>query len=1446
MSEMTPYDPQNWQDMDPTTPLSGERLRYMEGGIYGAAGAALTAAGDAAIAATSAQTALVKLKRPAWRPRRMINLPGAEFVNDPENVTPALAGTYGTTWKWPLLRSAQYLLSRGWEGFRIPFLLERLQPNAFGDLNAPAIQGLRDLMDGIHAAGGVVDLDIHNYGKVRGVPWGTGSATDEYLDFLRRLVTEFKDHPAFAEIELMNEPWNLAGSLAAQATTSYNVCIQAKDIIRGTFASNGDPVLPVISEDVYIHVPVFNKSPFPSLQNPDVGAPNGLAGRGYFDRCGLSGLVTHLYFDKQGIYTSSYSTLNAASTYVANAFSVDKITREFFDYADKAIATLAATGDRMTVTEGGTPRGDRIGGPATDALADATAHAFLMERLMTERLAPAGVIVYPWAAGEAFSDLVAGVSAGNVLEIYDERNGSASLNTPIQPAAGMWERNIRGTATLVGELVGTGSTDVDAVPTRGGFVSRSTFKGDRGATGTAAAEIPGVPGAVGLHAIGQSQARTTWGTFEIPVIGGYSAAGVIVRFKNAFADANFRDAAGAATTTFKCSLKVGSTLYPFTFNGQREVTIDGSGNIPSALLNIPIPLGTAHSLVTFVKDGSTWYHTCFSYEPSGAGGYSANVDLTAKGSAAVTQSTGALFGPSEILYIPAAGVKPLGGIVFSDSVAHGTGDGGGQWQSINIANRRLSGGGWPSRLMAGKSGLINAGVPGDSVAGFRQTSGNEFRTTAQPAAGYAIDAYTRNDFSGGNGTTTGTHSAVATNRLLAAPKIAPKGQPIAVCTVTAKADSTNGFKDLAGQTETPGVNADQVLLHNIWLRAGAPINPTTKTHVPVGTSGALTIGQLGHPWAVLFDVASFTDIALPSGGLGFKPMENQRTVTDAVTTAVGSTITSATAAFASTDEGRELVHMTAGTVAKPVYMGRITKVDSATQVTVYPVTTTATTGGTLTIGDNTTSDGTHLAAFGAQRVATGLAGQADALLALVKDPAVPGSGPVTMAEVTDAGDTGRQVARQSTSQGVIDVLGLGEYVEDKIGTKVVGGTGIAVTYDDPSGVTTVTATGGGGSTATAPRPAQAIVYASTSLAATKPAATDTSTYTWVCDGTDDQAEINAAITAVRGSLGTGSVKLIGDRFNIGGPIQLRSGIHLFGEGPGTEVRAASGFNAGMVELFDATVHLTKLTDLWLNGNGQAVHGVLYNAAGGQVFTDRPSTNPDPSHTIRDLFITDVGSSTVAGHGLLMRGANLRAGKYSDMRIQRASGCGVWVDGSVDSHYTNIEIGSSGSAGVAYSASSTAPVGHGFFISQGDNNMVLNCKAYFCRGAGFYNRGTRNGYTNCQSQDNYSHGFHDTFGKSSFIGCHADSNGQANGADGRGRAGFYFAGGLFLANGCMAYDKAESSSTAWEQQWGFQLTSGATNGRITGCVTYGNGPTTAGGSTTGTATGTTVDIAAGES
>lgn len=91
---------------------------------------------------------------------------------------------------------------------------------------------------------------------------------------------------------------------------------------------------------------------------------------------------------------------------------------------------------------------------------------------------------------------------------------------------------------------------------------------------------------------------------------------------------------------------------------------------------------------------------------------------------------------------------------------------------------------------------------------------------------------------------------------------ADAGQRVHACTIT-PVDTSGTFTTTAGQT-AGAHNATRAAV-NDWIRAGAPINSTTLAYVPVGTVGALTAGQPGHPLIDWFETADTVETARNSG-----------------------------------------------------------------------------------------------------------------------------------------------------------------------------------------------------------------------------------------------------------------------------------------------------------------------------------------------------------------------------------------------------------------------------------------------------------------------------------------------------------------------------------------------------------------------------------------------------
>lgn len=371
-----------------------------------------------------------------------------------------------------------------------------------------------------------------------------------------------------------------------------------------------------------------------------------------------------------------------------------------------------------------------------------------------------------------------------------------------------------------------------------------------------------------------------------------------------------------------------------------------------------------------------------------------------------------------------------------------------------------------------------------------------------------------------------------------------------------------------------------------------------------------------------------------------------------------------------------------------------------------------------------------------------------------------------------------------------------------------------------------------------PRPALATVYGSTFPSVLRPAATDAAEYSWVSDGTSDESEINAAISAVA-SVGAGKVQVLGEFISIDNPILMKTGVRLSGESIGCEIKANTAMSA-MIQLNDNLVHATELDHFFLHGNSLGgTDGIYYNNYGAnQAFNSQPNTNPDSVHRVHDMFIRYMGSAASAGHGIILWDWAIRASIFRDIRIQSVTGCGV-IDGAADSHFENVEIGSSGASGPTWTEGTTPTgptptfdaVGMGFAVYSG-NSMFSNCKAWYSRGHGFYTKTQSIQYSNCQAQDCYRDGFKDTGGRNTYSNCEADSNNQAG--TGSGYAGFRFSGSSVQASGLLSFDRG---GQAWVQDYGIVVSSGATYSYIQG-VTKGNNTA---GLSSSSPTGSTVTV-----
>lgn len=130
-----------------------------------------------------------------------INLAGGEFAPT------VLPGTYGKEYRFPSLEQMYYYKNLGFTAIRLPILWERLQRAQFSGLDKTYLDLLKATLDRADVAGMKVVIDLHNYGKYRGLQIGsTELPWMAIYDVWRKLALEIHTKPALYAYGLMNEP----------------------------------------------------------------------------------------------------------------------------------------------------------------------------------------------------------------------------------------------------------------------------------------------------------------------------------------------------------------------------------------------------------------------------------------------------------------------------------------------------------------------------------------------------------------------------------------------------------------------------------------------------------------------------------------------------------------------------------------------------------------------------------------------------------------------------------------------------------------------------------------------------------------------------------------------------------------------------------------------------------------------------------------------------------------------------------------------------------------------------------------------------------------------------------------------------------------------------------------------------------------------------------------
>lgn len=294
---------------------------------------------------------------------------------------------------------------------------------------------------------------------------------------------------------------------------------------------------------------------------------------------------------------------------------------------------------------------------------------------------------------------------------------------------------------------------------------------------------------------------------------------------------------------FRASIEYPTGIYtPVTFLAKRTGVADGGQLIISDPVEIGIPTNTQFWVRGYYSSPTNPFmdHSATPLVASQGEGSDANfntgqLDKTITGTIAVNSTSG--FWPFAVIGDLGNNIPFVG--LAGDSIMTGFGDT--TWQ--------VTGFGFGRRAMNNVIPFVDVGVSGTSYqANF---TANQLPAWWQLLGGctHIINEMGINDVNGAVTITQLETNAINYARLLVAANL---NVQIYQTTLTPLTTSTDSWATLANQSVT--ANEPTRLAFNAWVRGGMPINATTFAPVAVGTVGALTAGQVGHPYKGYFDL----------------------------------------------------------------------------------------------------------------------------------------------------------------------------------------------------------------------------------------------------------------------------------------------------------------------------------------------------------------------------------------------------------------------------------------------------------------------------------------------------------------------------------------------------------------------------------------------------------------
>jgi hypothetical protein len=283
-------------------------------------------------------------------------------------------------------------------------------------------------------------------------------------------------------------------------------------------------------------------------------------------------------------------------------------------------------------------------------------------------------------------------------------------------------------------------------------------------------------------------------------------------------------------------------------------------------------------------------------------------------------------------------------------------------------------------------------------------------------------------------------------------------------------------------------------------------------------------------------------------------------------------------------------------------------------------------------------------------------------------------------------------------------------------------------------------------------------YPAAFVAASNASARDISRADYVCDGTADEVQINAALQTYK------NIVLSRGQFDIADEIVIDAdNMTITGQGNSTVLRQGNGSDllavisitgAGTVQYQVRKLHIEGNTANNTFGNGINVNTPWVNAS----VTVEDSN--DPNGVFEDIYINDTSNNGFA----VTASSDSRVMHLKRVRVRNAEGNGFYMpapsctDSILDDCIAeNIQL-------------------NGFYVGC-LNTHFINCKSFWCGLAGGHDHGFNitgynNYFENCEAQDCYDSGFYSdgSTGDATYhtqyntlVNCIGDSNGQSGSA-----------------------------------------------------------------------------------